>query len=357
MGELALPTRPDWAQGHELAIQWSAEPATPALVERNLQTLALAMEQAHGDVSLALDVRDEAQRHQVAYAAMGLRGASVRANSIVMRAERIVALAPKGTPEHPPAVHTNAGVSMKSDSVADQNQRSRIRKAHEDVSDEKFEEIIAESLETEVPVTRKAIERAGQQARADANAERKADLAANPPPLPQGVYRTLVIDPPWPVDKITAAGATPHNSAGGMEYPVMQVSEIRELPVADLLAPDAWVFLWTTQRFLRDAQDMVESDWGLRYRFVMVWHKDSGFQPFGLPKYNAEFVVVAANGKPEFVDLKAFSIAFNAPSRGHSVKPLEFYELLERVTVAPRLSMFERSERPGFGVWGNEVAS
>ena len=75
-------------------------------------------------------------------AAAGFRQASIRANSIVHRAERIVAMATKGTPEHPP-IHNESGIIMKPDTNADSQQRRTIRSAHANVPDDQFDAMLA----------------------------------------------------------------------------------------------------------------------------------------------------------------------------------------------------------------------
>jgi len=47
-----------------------------------------------------------------------------------------------------------------------------------------------------------------------------------------------------------------------------------------------------------------------------------------------------------------------APRREHSRKPDEVYDLIERMyPVLPRIELFARQARPGWNVWGNEVAA
>lgn len=41
----------------------------------------------------------------------------------------------------------------------------------------------------------------------------------------------------------------------------------------------------------------------------------------------------------------------------HSAKPLAFYDLVERVSPAPRLELFAREKRLGWDSWGNEIES
>lgn len=172
------------------------------------------------------------------------------------------------------------------------------------------------------------------------------------PPLPEGHYHCIVIDPPWPIQKIEREVAP--NQGKSLDYPIMEIEKIAGLNIPSLVAEDgAWIFLWTTQRFLDDASQIM-SAWGCRRIFTMVWCKPGGFQPFGLPQYDVEFVHVGRIGSLSFKSTKAFGCWFEAPRGKHSEKPDSFYELLDRVTAPRRLDMFARKERKGFEVWGKE---
>lgn len=164
-------------------------------------------------------------------------------------------------------------------------------------------------------------------------------------------YQTLVIDPPWPMQKILRDVA-PNQDV--FDYPTMTIDAISELPVAEKTTDDAHVFLWTTQKFLPHAFGIFH-DWQLRYIFTMVWHKAGGFQPFGLPQYNCEFVLYGRRGSLAFLDTKAFPCCFEGKRREHSRKPDEFYDIIRRVTPELRLDMFSREKREGFEQHGNET--
>lgn len=166
-----------------------------------------------------------------------------------------------------------------------------------------------------------------------------------------GAYATVVIDPPWPNAKMKMQG---HGGSTFEWYEKLTIPQIRDLPIPKVLADDAFVFLWTIQRFLPDAFDLFKA-WGVRYRFTMTWHKSGGPSPLGLPTYNAEFVLVGDVGKPQFVETKAFAVSNDWPRQAHSQKPDGFYDLLRRVTVEPRLDVFARREIEGFKAWGNEA--
>lgn len=179
--------------------------------------------------------------------------------------------------------------------------------------------------------------------------ENLEDIEAQEIKAVQGVYDVIVIDPPWPMKKIERE-VRPNQSE--FDYPTMTEEEMAalEIPCAD----DCHVFLWTTQRFLPMALRLFDK-WGMRYVLTFVWHKPGGFQPIGLPQYNAEFAVYGRKGKPAFVDTKAFPTCFTAPRGKHSEKPQEFYEMIQRVTRGRRLDMFSRRVIEGYDRWGNEV--
>lgn len=187
--------------------------------------------------------------------------------------------------------------------------------------------------------------------RAKANAAARAALAAQPVELPAGKYRVIVIDPPWPMEKI-ARDVRPNQV--GFDYPTMDEDRLAAFPVADMAAEDCHLFCWTTQRFLPASLRLLER-WGFRYVCAFVWHKPGGFQPIGLPQYNCEFAVYARRGTPAFADTTQFPCCFEAPRREHSRKPDEFYDTVKRVTGGPRIDVFSREPRAGFNQFGNEA--
>jgi len=165
----------------------------------------------------------------------------------------------------------------------------------------------------------------------------------------EGVYDVIVIDPPWPMQKIERDVAP---NQVGFDYPVMTEIEISNYPPP--AAKDAHIFLWTTSKFLPMAFRLLDK-WDLKYILCMTWCKKGGFQPYGLPQYNSEFCLYARKGTPKFIDTKDFMVCFHGKRREHSRKPEEFYQTITRVTAGRRLDMFSRELRPGWDSWGNEV--
>jgi N6-adenosine-specific RNA methylase IME4 len=171
-----------------------------------------------------------------------------------------------------------------------------------------------------------------------------------------GPYRTVVVDPAWPMEKIERDVAP---NQFGLDYPTMSVEELIDFwnrQVAPRLAPDAHIYLWTTQKWRWAAENLVFPAIGLdRSMVLFTWHKDGGFQPFGLPQFNSEFVLYGRKGSAEFIDLRDFNTCFNAPRRDHSRKPTEFYETVKRTCPPPRIDVFSREPHDGFDQFGNEI--
>lgn len=164
-----------------------------------------------------------------------------------------------------------------------------------------------------------------------------------------GNFDVIVIDPPWQMEKIKRDVAP---LQVGFDYPTMTIDEIKnyQLPAEE----NCHIFMWITHKHFPSGFDIFDT-WKVKYVCCFVWHKNGGFQPFGLPQYNCEFALYGRIGTPLFIDLKNFNVCFNADRTGHSEKPEIFYETLRRVTVGRRVDIFNRRNIEGFEKWGNEV--
>ncbi len=169
---------------------------------------------------------------------------------------------------------------------------------------------------------------------------------------PAGKFSTIVIDPPWEVEKIERY-ERPNQAR--LDYATMTEDELTDFgeTVDGVAHDDCHLFMWTTHKHFPLALRLLDA-WEWKYVLAFVWHKPGGFQPVGLPQYNCEFCLYARRGAPEFRDTKELPVCFNAPRGAHSEKPEKFYEMLRRVTAGPRLDMFSRRQIDGFDGWGNE---
>jgi N6-adenosine-specific RNA methylase IME4/ParB-like chromosome segregation protein Spo0J len=186
----------------------------------------------------------------------------------------------------------------------------------------------------------------------DAEREIEAEPETETPELPDETYRAVVIDPPWPVEKI---GRDERPDQGKyLDYPTMDIEDIRDLPVADLAADDgAHVYLWATHKHLPDAFEMLEA-WGARFECLLTWDKPTGVAPFSW-QYNTEHVLFARFGDGLQMEEMGQQVSFTAPVSEHSEKPDVFYDRVRNASPSPRLEMFARNGRDGFDVWGDEV--
>jgi len=181
--------------------------------------------------------------------------------------------------------------------------------------------------------------------------ETTSQITGSTPSLPKNKYRTIVVDPPWPIQRIPRAERP--NQPKDYAYQTMEVEEIQklELPASQ---ENCNVFLWVTHKFLPAAFECFDR-WGVRYVCTFVWHKPGGFQVYQQPQRNCEFVLFGVIGKSKFRTTKNFKCCFAAKRGKHSEKPREFYETIERVSLPLRLDMFARKAHKGFKVWGLEV--
>lgn len=177
---------------------------------------------------------------------------------------------------------------------------------------------------------------------------------AETPPLPDGRYRAIVIDPPWEMSTVVRHVAP--DQEPWLDYATMTVDELGDLPVASLADADGChVYLWVTHKHLPDGFDLLEQ-WGARYECVMTWRKNVGMTPYSW-MYDTEHVLFARLGQSLPLLRNGLRLSFDAPAVGHSVKPDAFYERVTEASPGPRLDMFARHERDGFTAWGAEVAT
>lgn len=187
-----------------------------------------------------------------------------------------------------------------------------------------------------------------------ARQRRKAQAAlaeANPVEQRQhGRYHTIVIDPPWEMQKIEREV---RHLQHDFEYPTMNEAELRAFePMQTLPAEDCHLYLWTTHKHLPLALELAEA-WGFKYECLMTWVKNVGFTPFSWMR-STEHVLFCRKGSPEMLR-KGERLDFHAKVREHSRKPEEFYDVVRRVSPGPRIDVFSREDRPGFDAWGNEA--
>ena len=166
------------------------------------------------------------------------------------------------------------------------------------------------------------------------------------------LFPIILADPPWQYEFEKSKSRGLHN-----HYPTMTHEQIMSLPVQALAYKEAMLFLWSTTPGLDRAMEVI-SAWGFTYCTNMVWVKDK--QGLGWRSRNQhELLLLGKRGSfPTPDPSRLQSSVFHAPRREHSRKPEAVAEMIEaQFPDMAKLELFCREPRPGWSVWGNEVAS
>ena len=91
-------------------------------------------------------------------------------------------------------------------------------------------------------------------------------------PIGDRGYSVVYADPPWKY------GDERNHATGGAaaQYPTMSISDLSEMNVNEVTAPDAVLFLWVTVPLLSEAWPLIDA-WGFKYKTHLVWDKGRPF--------------------------------------------------------------------------------
>ncbi len=157
-----------------------------------------------------------------------------------------------------------------------------------------------------------------------------------------GRYRTLLLDPPWDADGLSAS--TSH------AYALMSVEATAALPVPGW-ADEAGchLYLCCTNNTLAVAVALV-GGWGFAYRTCHTWTKPK----LGRGRYfrnTTEHVLFATLGalktRPAAMSVRT-DHAWQVPKGPESTKPDGLYDLIQACSYGPYGEAFQRTARPGF---------
>jgi len=178
-------------------------------------------------------------------------------------------------------------------------------------------------------------------------------------------YQIIYADPPWEY-------WFPQNlwhrkqSRGQSHYPCMTLEEICNLPVKEISAEKAHLYLWTPSQQLGngEAKKVCEA-WGFEIKNILTWCKPQ----IGLGYYfrnSTEHIVFGVKGKMKTINKKQ-GTWFIYPRGKHSEKPPQIRDLIIKCSGdLPRIELFARKSKgqlfedksfKGWDVWGNEVES
>jgi N6-adenosine-specific RNA methylase IME4 len=178
--------------------------------------------------------------------------------------------------------------------------------------------------------------------------------------LPSGPFGCILADPPWAFRTYSGKTGTPHRGIHD-HYVTTETVELSKIPVADIAARDAALFMWVVDSHIPEALDLGRA-WGFEFKtcaFVWVKSKLGGWPKVGMgywTRKQTEQCWLFTRGSPKRIGRGVEQI-IHCPRGAHSAKPDRQYEMVEALVGGPRLEMFARSQRPGWSVWGNEVGA
>jgi len=165
-------------------------------------------------------------------------------------------------------------------------------------------------------------------------------------------YDVIYADPAWEYKSKKSGGSM--TSGAAQQYPVMRLDDIQALPVRELAAKDAALFLWGTVPMLPEAMGTMAA-WGFTYKTALFWDK----QRFGTGYWfrgQVEYLLFGIRGKVPAFRTSERNL-YSERSERHSAKPDRYRQIIEAAWPgAVRLEMFSR--RPAsaaWDVWGNEA--
>jgi N6-adenosine-specific RNA methylase IME4 len=173
-------------------------------------------------------------------------------------------------------------------------------------------------------------------------------------------FGTVLADPPWRFQNRTGKMAPEHRRLS--RYGTMDLDEIKSLPVSDVVADRAHLYLWVPNALLPEGLEVMRA-WGFEYKSNIVWHKvrkDGGSDGRGVGFYFrnvTELILFGTRGKnartlaPGRTQVNLLATR----KREHSRKPDELYKLVEACSWGPRLEIFARGSRPGWKAWGDQA--
>jgi N6-adenosine-specific RNA methylase IME4 len=173
-------------------------------------------------------------------------------------------------------------------------------------------------------------------------------------------YATILADPPWRFQNKTGKVAPEHKRLS--RYGTMSLSDITALPVPQISADRAHLYLWCPNALLAEGL-LVMKAWGFQYKSNLVWHKvrkDGKSDGRGVGFYFrnvTELLLFGIKGKNARTLKRGRTQVnyFATRKREHSRKPDEQYSIIEACSWGRYLELFARGARDGWDCWGNEA--
>ena len=182
-------------------------------------------------------------------------------------------------------------------------------------------------------------------------------------PFPDKKYDIIYADPAWNYDNQMSVGNTWDKYNGVKNhYNTLSMTEIKNLPVADIVNTDCLLFLWVISPDLDECIGVGKA-WGFKFSTVgFVWDKQREL-PSNYTMSQCELCLIFKRGKiPKPRGKRNIRQFLSCKKGAHSVKPLEIkHRITEMFPTQSKIELFARplpllaSQDDGWDYWGNEV--
>lgn len=179
------------------------------------------------------------------------------------------------------------------------------------------------------------------------------------PPIPEGTYRIIYVDPPWKYTEEGLTGVSDSYHRGDeygnipKHYQPMSIDELCEMPFPKT-EENAVMFLWVTWPFLEKCFKVIKA-WGFKYKTGMVWDKIK--HNFGYyVSVRSELLLICTKGSCTPDVRKLHDNVLSIERTAHSEKPGRFREIIDELyPTGNRIELFARKKIKGWDVWGDEI--
>lgn len=172
--------------------------------------------------------------------------------------------------------------------------------------------------------------------------------------FPNKKYSIIYIDPPWEVKR--GPDWNSNGPSNPLPYSTMTIDEIKQLPIKNLCKKNAWLFLWTINKYISEAYDIAKY-WGFKVSCLLTWIKPKhGIGIGGTFVQTSEHLLFCRKGTLTATK-RIDTTWFEYPRRKHSEKPHEIRTMINEIAPddTKKIELFARIKTEGWDAWGNDI--
>jgi N6-adenosine-specific RNA methylase IME4 len=170
-------------------------------------------------------------------------------------------------------------------------------------------------------------------------------------------FNVLVMDCPWQYTNQRTGNTL--TSGASQQYQTLSMNELMDLkPYIDQVTKqDAIIYLWVTNPFLKEGLSLLDH-YGFEYKTMLTWVKSNSVGLGYWYRGNTEHILFGTKGNVKPFRCQEINV-FHAPIKGHSVKPVKSYEMIDEATknIPDRriLELFARRYKQGWTTIGYDL--